>query len=51
MAMHTVSDELYRRHEREWAAFRDAVEANAGRRQQDQPADAASYDEKTAPRH
>lgn len=37
MAIQTVSDELYRRHEREWAALRDAVEASeTNQKQQEQ---------------
>lgn len=28
MDIQTVSDEIYRRHAREWAALREAIEAN-----------------------
>ncbi|MBV2142745.1 hypothetical protein KUG47_04420 [Falsochrobactrum sp. TDYN1] len=33
-----TSDALYRRHEREWAAFRDAVEQNETSQKRNDPA-------------
>ena len=33
-----TSDALYRRHEREWAAFRDAVEHNESNQKRNDPA-------------
>ncbi len=41
MGMHTVSDELYRRHEREWAELRSAVEAQESNRKQEEKVAAA----------
>ncbi|WP_343314415.1 hypothetical protein AAIB41_04480 [Brucella sp. BE17] len=49
MAIETVSDELYRRHEREWAAMRDAVESNdINHSQTDQSSVETSFENKTA---
>ncbi|EEZ14188.1 conserved hypothetical protein [Brucella melitensis bv. 1 str. Rev.1] len=48
MAIQTVSDELYRRHEREWAEFRNAVEASeTNQKQQGQASGKTSCDSKT----
>ncbi|SPU72290.1 hypothetical protein [Brucella suis] len=47
MAIQTVSDELYRRHEREWAEFRNAVEASeTNQKQQGQASGKTSCDSK-----
>jgi len=49
MGIQTVSDELYRRHEREWAELRNAVEASeANQRQQEQASGQTSCDQKTS---
>ena len=45
MGIQTVSDELYRRHEREWAELRNAVEASeANQRQQEKASGQTSCD-------
>lgn len=47
MALQTVSDELYRRHEREWAAMRDALEStDNGQSEVDQGSGQTSFDHK-----
>jgi len=47
MAIQTVSDELYRRHEREWAAMRDALEStDNGQSEVDQGSGQTSFDHK-----
>ncbi len=49
MGIQTVSDELYRRHEREWAELRNAVEASeANQRQQEKASGQTSCDHKTS---
>ncbi len=49
MAIQTDSDELYRRHEREWAQLRNAVEANENRQTPDeQVSGEPSFDDKTS---
>ena len=47
MGIQTVSDELYRRHEREWAEFRNAVEASeTNQRQQHNTSSETSCNDK-----
>ncbi|MBJ6131913.1 hypothetical protein JAU75_03610 [Ochrobactrum sp. Q0168] len=49
MSIQTVSDELYRRHEREWAQWREAVEEQeSNQRQQDKVSGEASCDGNTS---
>ncbi|MEN5276228.1 hypothetical protein ABE527_04660 [Brucella sp. TWI432] len=42
------SDALYRRHENEWAAFRDAVQQKELRQKRDEPASADSFSGSTS---
>ncbi len=49
MSIQTVSDELYRRHEREWAQWREAVEEQeSNQKQQDKVSGETSCDGKTS---
>ena len=46
MGIQTASDELYRRHEREWAELRNAIEAN--QQQQEKAFRQTSCNDKTS---
>lgn len=49
MAIQTISDELYRRHEREWAELRNAVEASENHQaHNEQSSGEPSFDDNTS---